>query len=57
MYEKGPYSITIKVKRSDTPSVEGKMKKKWGKFDIFNVMSKSKISFQSDNSTLGLSGK
>jgi hypothetical protein len=27
--------------------VEGKKEKKWGQFDIFNLMSKSKISFQS----------
>jgi hypothetical protein len=27
--------------------VEGKKEKKWGQFDIFNVMTKSKITFQS----------
>jgi hypothetical protein len=27
--------------------VEGKKEKKWGQFDIFNVMAKSKIKFQS----------
>jgi hypothetical protein len=27
--------------------VEGKKEKKWGQFDIFNVMAKFKISFQS----------
>jgi hypothetical protein len=47
MYEKGPFSIHLKVKRPDTSLVEGKSEKKWGQFDIFNLMSKSKISFQS----------
>jgi hypothetical protein len=47
MYEKGPFKIHIKVKRPDTPLVAGKKEKKWGQFDIFNVITKSKISFQS----------
>jgi hypothetical protein len=47
MYEKGPCNIHLKVKRPDTPLVEGRKEKKWGQFDIFNVMAKSKISFQS----------
>jgi hypothetical protein len=33
--------------RPDTPFLEGKNENKWGQFDIFNVMAKSKISFQS----------
>jgi hypothetical protein len=45
--EKGPFNIHLEVKRPDTPLVEGKMEKKWGQFDIFNVIAKSKISFQS----------
>jgi hypothetical protein len=28
MYEKGPFNIHLKVKRPDTPLVEGKKKKK-----------------------------
>jgi hypothetical protein len=47
IYEKGSFSVHLKVKRPDTPLVEGKKEKKWGQFDIFNLMSKSKISFQS----------
>jgi hypothetical protein len=47
MYTKGKFSIHLKIKRSDTPLVEGKKEKKWGQFDTFNLMSKSKISFQS----------
>jgi hypothetical protein len=47
IYEKGPFKIHIKVKRPDTSLVEVKKKKKWGQFDIFSVMAKSKISFQS----------
>jgi hypothetical protein len=47
MYEKGPFNIHLKVKRPDTPVVEGKKENKWGQFDIFNVMAKSKISYQS----------
>jgi hypothetical protein len=46
IYEKGPFNIHLKVKMPDTPLVKGK-KEKWGQFDIFNVMAKSKISFQS----------
>jgi hypothetical protein len=37
----------LKVKRPDTPLVERKKEKKWGQIYIFNVMAKSKISFQS----------
>jgi hypothetical protein len=49
MYKKGPFNIHLKVKRPDIPLVEGKKEKKWGKFDLFNVMtiSNCKISFQS----------
>jgi hypothetical protein len=47
IYEKGPFKIDIKAKRPDTPLVEGKKEKKWDQFDIFNVMAKFKISFQS----------
>jgi hypothetical protein len=36
MYENGPFNIHIKVKRPDTPLVEGKQEKKWVQFDIFN---------------------
>jgi hypothetical protein len=46
-YEKGPFNIHLKVRRPDTPLVEGKTGKKGGRFDIFNVMVKAKISFQS----------
>jgi hypothetical protein len=45
--EKEPFSIHLKVKRTDTPVVERKKEKKWGQFNIFNVMAKSMISFQS----------
>jgi hypothetical protein len=41
------FSIHLKIKRPDTPLVERKKEKDWGQFDIFNVMAKSKISFQS----------
>jgi hypothetical protein len=34
-------------KRPDTPLVEAKKENKWGQFDVFSVMAKSKISFQS----------
>jgi hypothetical protein len=47
MYEKEPFNMHLKVKRPDAPLVEGKNEKNWGQFDIFNVMSKCKISFQS----------
>jgi hypothetical protein len=47
MYEKWPFNIHLKIKRPDTPLVEGRKEKKWGQFDIFNVLAKSKISFQS----------
>jgi hypothetical protein len=47
MYEKWSFNIHLKVKRPDTPLVEGKTEKKWGQFDITNVMTKSKITFQS----------
>jgi hypothetical protein len=47
MYQKGPFNIHLKVKRPDTPLVEGRKEKKWGQFDISNVRAKSKISFQS----------
>jgi hypothetical protein len=47
MFEEGPFNIHLKVRRPDTPLVEGKKEKKWGQFDIFNVMVKAKISFQS----------
>jgi hypothetical protein len=47
IYEKGPFSIHLKVKRPDTPLVEGKKEKKWEQFDIFSVMTKYKIGFQS----------
>jgi hypothetical protein len=30
MYEKGPFMIHLKVKRLDTPLVEGNKEKKWG---------------------------
>jgi hypothetical protein len=36
-----------KCQEADTPLVGGRKKKKWGQFDIFNVMAKFKISFQS----------
>jgi hypothetical protein len=42
MYEKGPFNIQLKVKRPDTPLEGGKKEEKWGQFDIFNVMAKSK---------------
>jgi hypothetical protein len=47
MYEKGPFNIHLKVRRPATPLVERKKERKWGQFDIFNVMVKAKISFQS----------
>jgi hypothetical protein len=47
MYEKEPFNIHLKVRRPDTPLVQGRTEKKWGPFDIFNVMVKAKISFQS----------
>jgi hypothetical protein len=31
----------------DTPLVVGRQENKWGRFDIFNAMTKSKINFQS----------
>jgi hypothetical protein len=46
IYEKWPFSIHLKVRRPVTPLVERKKEKKWGQFDIFNVMFKSKVSFQ-----------
>jgi hypothetical protein len=45
--KKGQFNIHIEVKRPDTPLGEGKKEKNWGKLDIFNVMAKSNISFQS----------
>jgi hypothetical protein len=45
--KKRPFNINLKVKRPDTPLVEGKKEKKWGQSDIFNFMATSKISFQS----------
>jgi hypothetical protein len=47
VYEKGPFIIHLEVNRPDTPLVKGKKEKKWGHFDIFNVIAKSKIRFQS----------
>jgi hypothetical protein len=47
MYGKGPFNIHLKVKSPDNPLVEGKKEKKCGQFVIFNVMTRSKISFQS----------
>jgi hypothetical protein len=47
IYEKRPFNIHLKVKMPETPLVEGKGENKWGQFDIFNVMAKSKVSFQS----------
>jgi hypothetical protein len=56
-YDKWLFIIHLKVKRPDTPLVEGRKEKKWGQFDIFSVMTKSKISFHSIRELLGLLGK
>jgi hypothetical protein len=45
--KKGPLITHLKVKKLNTQLGEGKRGKKCDQFDIFNVMAKSKISFQS----------
>jgi hypothetical protein len=57
IYKNGPFNIHLKVKRPDTPLVEGNKEKKWGQFYIFNVMTKSKISFRSTKQYSRLFGK
>jgi hypothetical protein len=47
IYKKGPFNINLKIKRPDTPVVEGKKGEKYrSQSDIFNVMAKSKIRFE-----------
>jgi hypothetical protein len=57
IYKRGPFNIHLKVRRPNTLLVEGKQEKKWGQFDVLNVMAKSKtVSSPLDNMP-GLFGK